>query len=363
MRNNKVVYRHSTPCGRVFYIGMGSEDRAHDKYSRNIFWKRIKRKYGGFNVEILARDLSTEQAYELEELLISEYGRRDNGTGILCNLDDGGAGVKGQIIKEKQKKKTSKRFSKKVINTETKEILDSATQLLKKYKIYFNSLRKKSPSSDWMYLEDYNSGKAETFEWKNRYSKITNKNYNPIINVKTKKIYDTIQEIDICVCYNYFCQQLKGSRKNTTDYMYLKDYEKGKHLTEKWKNRHKKVIKPKKKRIYRVYDNKKETVIFGTKDELSAKTKVNLSGLTSNNSRDNGRYIILESAYDNKQFHRWKDILDKETNKIERFNQAHLAKHLGVKSNNLSNFFSGKQKVLYGRYIMVFYNPIKKIYE
>ena len=353
MDNNKVVYRHCTPCGRIFYIGMGSEDRAYSRHSRNIFWKRIKRKYGGFNVDILARDLSIEQAYELEELLISEYGRRDNGTGILCNLDDGGAGVKGQIIKEKQKKKTSKRFSKKVINTETKEILDSATQLLKKYKIYSNSLRKKSPSSDWMYLEDYNYGKAETFEWENRYSKITNKNYNPIINVKTKKIYDTIQEIDAGVCYKYLCQQLKGSKKNFTDYMYLKDYEKGKHLTEKWKNRHKKVIKPREKRVYRVYDNKEEIVIIGTKDELSAKTKVNLSGLTSNNSRGNGRYILLENASDNRQLHMWKNILDKETNKVERFNQIHLANHIGVKSNSVSNFFMGITKTLYNRYVIV----------
>jgi len=284
MSNDKVVYRHSTPCGKIFYIGMGSLERAYNQYSRNIFWKRIKKKYGGFNVEILADNLSLEQAYDLEELLISEYGRRDNGTGILCNLDDGGAGANGHIV-------------------------------------------------------------------------------NKIINVKTKKIYNTIQEIDAGVCYQYLCQQLKGSRKNLTDYMYLKDYEKGKHLTEKWKNRHKKTIKPIKKRVYRVYDNKEEIVIVGTMDELNAKTKISLLGLNKNNSRGNGRYILLESAYDNKQLHRWNDVLDKETNKIERFNQIHLANHLGVKSNNLSSFFSGKHKVLYGRYIMVFYNPIKNIYE
>lgn len=130
MNNNKVVYRHSTPCGNIFYIGMGSEARAYSRHGRNIFWKRTKRKYGGFNVDILARDLSVEQAYELEELLISEYGRRDNGTGILCNLDDGGAGVK-QINRKIKKENKEKRFSKKVINTETKEILDSARQLLK----------------------------------------------------------------------------------------------------------------------------------------------------------------------------------------------------------------------------------------
>lgn len=353
MSNDKVVYRHSTPCGKIFYIGMGSEGRAYTRHSRNVFWKRIKRKYGGFNVDILARDLSVEQAYELEELLISEYGRRDNGTGILCNLDDGGAGVKGRRMQKKQKKKISKGFSKKVINTETKEILDSATQLLKKYKIYSDVLRKKSPSSDWMYLEDYNCGKAETFEWENRYSKITNKNYNPIINVKTKKIYNTIQEIDAGVCYQYLCQQLKGSRKNLTDYMYLNDYEKGKHLTEKWKNRHKKIIKPREKRVYIIYDNKYEIAIIGTMDELIAKTKTSLLGLNKNNSRGNGRYILLENASNNRQLHMWENILDKETNKVERFNQIHLANHIGVKSNNVSNFFRGKTKTLYNRYVIL----------
>ena len=89
-----VVYRHRRlDKNEVFYVGIGKkESRAFDFRNRNKVWKGIKSR-SEVDVEIVARDLSWELACELEQLMISEYGRIDLGTGILANLTDGGEGT------------------------------------------------------------------------------------------------------------------------------------------------------------------------------------------------------------------------------------------------------------------------------
>ena len=89
-----VVYRHRRLDNHeVFYVGIGkTEKRAYSKWNRNAHWKNITSKYG-YNVELLAEDLSWEDACELECFLIGEYGRKDLGTGRLVNMTDGGEGL------------------------------------------------------------------------------------------------------------------------------------------------------------------------------------------------------------------------------------------------------------------------------
>lgn len=91
-----VVYRHwRLDKPEVFYVGIGNkESRAYDLANRNKVWKGMKKRCG-VSVEIVARDLSWEDACDLEKLMISEYGRIDLGTGTLANLTDGGEGVVG----------------------------------------------------------------------------------------------------------------------------------------------------------------------------------------------------------------------------------------------------------------------------
>jgi hypothetical protein len=85
-----IVYRHRRlDTNEIFYVGIGKkESRAYQKRSRNQFWKNIIDKTN-YEVEIIARDLSYNDACELEILLIREYGRRDLGLGNLVNLTDG----------------------------------------------------------------------------------------------------------------------------------------------------------------------------------------------------------------------------------------------------------------------------------
>jgi len=90
MKNNKVVYRHiRKDTNKVFYVGMGTVNRPHIRYGRSKHWNSIVKK-GGLIVDIVAFNLNIEDAFDLEILLIYEYGF-DN----LCNQTLGGEGNSG----------------------------------------------------------------------------------------------------------------------------------------------------------------------------------------------------------------------------------------------------------------------------
>jgi hypothetical protein len=88
-----IVYRHiRKDKNETFYIGIGKTlRRAYRTDSRNDYWKNIAK--NGFDVEILYDGITWEQACNKEIELISLYGRKDIGTGILANMTDGGDGI------------------------------------------------------------------------------------------------------------------------------------------------------------------------------------------------------------------------------------------------------------------------------
>jgi hypothetical protein len=91
-----IVYRHiRLDKNEPFYIGIGKEiERAYNKKDRSGFWKLITKKTD-YEVQILFDDLTWEEACEKEKEFIALYGRKDLGTGILCNMTDGGDGTLG----------------------------------------------------------------------------------------------------------------------------------------------------------------------------------------------------------------------------------------------------------------------------
>jgi hypothetical protein len=108
MKNKFYVYFHINPIkNEVFYVGKGHGVRAHSKSKRTDFWKNMVDKYG-FTVDIIHDKLSEEEAFELEMMYIKKLGRRDNGTGILVNMTDGGEGRSGLICSEETRIKISK---------------------------------------------------------------------------------------------------------------------------------------------------------------------------------------------------------------------------------------------------------------
>ncbi|KKK68410.1 hypothetical protein LCGC14_2944320, partial [marine sediment metagenome] len=79
------------------------------KSDANRLLKNKIRKVGSVNVKVqfLNRNLTEEEAFRQEKYWIKYYGRRDLGTGTLCNLTDGGEGESGQIVLDTTKKKIS----------------------------------------------------------------------------------------------------------------------------------------------------------------------------------------------------------------------------------------------------------------
>ena len=357
---NKVVYLHRKKSeGTIFYVGMGEQNRAYTTHSRNKWWVNVYKKHDRV-VDIVAKDLSIDDAYELEVFLISEIGRKDLGLGNLVNLDDGGKGATGHIPTQNARNKLSKRLSKKVINTETLEVLKSGTELTKKYGIFGNILQKDHPNSDWMKLEDYKNGKHLTEKWINRY-KIKN-SYVKIINTNTLDIFYSIEEATKSIGkgsyktnqgqYNRLSQKLKGSIKNNSNFMYYDDYEKGLHLTKEWIRRKERKISKREiplKEI-EIYDFKKQVWFKTTRSDFYDKYSIKPSTYTA---LLHGRFCRKEYKKFNKTNNQWKNILNIETNKVERFNQWYLSEKLGVTSNNLSNLFLGRTKILYKKYKII----------
>ena len=72
-----------------YYIGKGSGNRAFIKRRTGV----AKRPTDFTRIIILADKLTDLKAYKYEELLIKLFGRKDNETGILHNLNDGGIGT------------------------------------------------------------------------------------------------------------------------------------------------------------------------------------------------------------------------------------------------------------------------------
>lgn len=124
--NDRCVYMHiRLDTNKVFYIGIGTKSRSKDKVNRNKWWKNIVNKTD-YEIQILKNNISWEEACELEKILISWYGRKDNKTGILCNLTDGGEGNFGVVISDERKLAVSKFHTGRKASSETKKKMSLA---------------------------------------------------------------------------------------------------------------------------------------------------------------------------------------------------------------------------------------------
>jgi hypothetical protein len=114
------IYSHTRPdIGVVFYIGLGSYQkkwkykRAYSIKNRNIYWHRIIEKCeGAYIVNILFDGLTKEEAIKKECEFIKIYGRKDLKEGTLCNMTDGGEGIKNLSIESRKKLSEDKKGNK-----------------------------------------------------------------------------------------------------------------------------------------------------------------------------------------------------------------------------------------------------------
>ena len=104
------TYAYLRRDGTPYYVGKGQRDRAYSKSHNNISVPPKER------ILFLKKNLLEEEAFQHEKYMISVFGRKDLGTGILHNKTAGGDGTSNinDATKEKMRmKKLGKSLSQK----------------------------------------------------------------------------------------------------------------------------------------------------------------------------------------------------------------------------------------------------------
>ena len=120
-QNKYYVYLYLREDGTPYYVGKGKGNRAFS-LKRRISPPPKER------IIIHTKNLSENGAFELEKKLITQYGRKDNDTGILRNLTDGGEGSSGRFFSEEQKIQISKAVKEAMNRSGVKAKISKATK-------------------------------------------------------------------------------------------------------------------------------------------------------------------------------------------------------------------------------------------
>lgn len=224
-----IVYRHRRlDTNKIFYIGIGkSEERAYSNTSRNYHWRNIT-KNTKYNVEIVATEISWEDACELESFLISEYGRRDLKLGDLVNMTGGGEGSLGRVVKDSTKSIWKKqRFGKPLKESHIENIKNNHAS---KKEGYINPLKGRPKESHHFFNKTLTKQHVKKISTARVQKKVAvlgkNPNSKKVINIKTLEVVDCAKTLSIMLNIEYkkLCSQLRDKHKNKIDWCYLKNY-------------------------------------------------------------------------------------------------------------------------------------------
>lgn len=122
------VYIHRKKTTKeVFYVGKGKGNRAYVKSRRSTYWKNIANKHG-YIVEFVENGTGLQEWYalELEQNLISFYGRKNTSDGSLVNLCDGGDVTTDYKHTQEAKNKITKALIGRQVSSETRRKISLA---------------------------------------------------------------------------------------------------------------------------------------------------------------------------------------------------------------------------------------------
>jgi hypothetical protein len=179
--------------GCPFYVGKGCKKRADDHrrearrliesdsqhpykiYIIHYLWRKGLK----YKTEIAHKNLLEKDAIKLEIELIAFYGRKDNGTGILSNMTNGGDGVSGWIMTEERKAIQSKNSKGRKHTDESKRKISESHKKLpfrpldeEHKKKIGKAMKGRVLTDEWKEkIRQSNSGKKRSEETKKRISK------------------------------------------------------------------------------------------------------------------------------------------------------------------------------------------------
>lgn len=118
--NNYYTYAYLRKDKTPYYIGKGKGNRIYSTH------RKVKLPKDKSRIIFLKQNLTEDEAFRHETYMISLFGRKDLGTGILRNLTDGGEGASGAVISEETKRKLREARKSRIFSEETRKKISEA---------------------------------------------------------------------------------------------------------------------------------------------------------------------------------------------------------------------------------------------
>ena len=249
--NDFYTYAYLREDRTPYYIGKGKhKHKTNQKYYRAYcgqHWIPIPPKE---RIIILKDDICENDAFKHEIYMISVFGRKNLGTGILLNLTNGGEGFSGFKLSEKRKSDISKRMKKYLEenpNPNLKKYLlinvsgeyyivdDGLMKFCKNKNISYSGLDKRidrgmnTPTKcGWYYFNVVDKTEKEISIIRNNFL-IKYENRSNKFNIKIETINGKVSIKSVYIVFNFIFNKINGEPKNLiqhngNEYLKIKDF-------------------------------------------------------------------------------------------------------------------------------------------